>query len=499
MKRFVSFVLSCCIISCTLLTVSAESQELEIFNPEYAVSTLADADLLDGYPTKMLDSIVIGIRNAVLNYQETYNLASYNLPVTVTNALSQEVFNRYPEIFNQTDCQHLHYYYKESGIAAFIEFNYLVPKEEFDARKSFYFSEVKRIIATMPEGLSDLEKAVYINEYLTANYVYDGRVYAETEEEKGKEIHDAYGFLYNKTGVCQAYALVFLGFMRELGIECRYASSDTGNHAWNIVKIDGEYYHLDCTHNDPITYEYGDLAGRCYHNHLFVSSDNLLTVDDNQYNNYSDISHDDWVSFPSYYPEVVCDDTRFDNAVWNDIDTPLVYYNGFWYGISNDKELLRISRDFSTNDAIAKMNFAWPYVGFFGGLSLVGNRLYFNSYKGLFSYNIDTNEAVTEATFDTENGIYSSYYNDGKIYCITAAAPNVQPDTEVITYDIGIGDIDQDGTISANDLSIIKKHILGYKTHSNIGLAEVVYDNRINLLDYVRIKKYIVGTSSSLF
>ena len=56
-------------------------------------------------------------------------------------------------------------------------------------------------------GLSTLEKVIYINEYLTTNYVYDYNV------NNTNAIHDSYGFLYENRGVCQAYALTFLGLI----------------------------------------------------------------------------------------------------------------------------------------------------------------------------------------------------------------------------------------------------------------------------------------------
>ena len=55
-------------------------------------------------------------------------------------------------------------------------------------------------------------------------------------------------------GVCQGYALLALKMLRELGIETLYVVGEvnTGPHAWNLVKVDGEWYHLDTTWNDPV-------------------------------------------------------------------------------------------------------------------------------------------------------------------------------------------------------------------------------------------------------
>jgi hypothetical protein len=56
-------------------------------------------------------------------------------------------------------------------------------------------------------------------------------------------------------GVCQAYAEAAKLLLNKVGIECEVVvgTSRDENHAWNIVKLDNEYYMLDVTWNDPTT------------------------------------------------------------------------------------------------------------------------------------------------------------------------------------------------------------------------------------------------------
>lgn len=63
-------------------------------------------------------------------------------------------------------------------------------------------------------------------------------------------------FLYGK-GVCQAYAMAMYILLTEAGIETRYIVGDlienigdTQLHAWNLVKVDGVWRHIDATNND---------------------------------------------------------------------------------------------------------------------------------------------------------------------------------------------------------------------------------------------------------
>ncbi len=61
------------------------------------------------------------------------------------------------------------------------------------------------------------------------------------------------------TAVCEGYAKAFGLLMKLAGIECHYVTGLAYNglysfgigHAWNIVKLDGSYYHIDTTWDDP--------------------------------------------------------------------------------------------------------------------------------------------------------------------------------------------------------------------------------------------------------
>ncbi len=64
----------------------------------------------------------------------------------------------------------------------------------------------------------------------------------------------AYGALVKGKCVCQGYASAFYRLCRELGYSSRVVISDPnrGNHAWNIVELDGKYYFVDCTWDDQV-------------------------------------------------------------------------------------------------------------------------------------------------------------------------------------------------------------------------------------------------------
>ncbi len=92
---------------------------------------------------------------------------------------------------------------------------------------------------------SDYARALWFHDWLIMNANYD---YTYT-------YYYPDGVLLHGTGVCQSYALAYEMLLKLVGIECLYVTGTAGGgaHGWNLVKIDGEWYHVDCTWDDPGT------------------------------------------------------------------------------------------------------------------------------------------------------------------------------------------------------------------------------------------------------
>lgn len=59
-----------------------------------------------------------------------------------------------------------------------------------------------------------------------------------------------YGCLARGTAVCQGYSLAFKLLFNRVGIRCLYVVSKDMNHSWNLVQLDGSWYHVDATWDD---------------------------------------------------------------------------------------------------------------------------------------------------------------------------------------------------------------------------------------------------------
>ena len=93
--------------------------------------------------------------------------------------------------------------------------------------------------------------------YITQECCYDQRAFDEVESNPEKTPSDpiphlAYGPLVEFRGICSGLAWAFKTLMDEANIECICVSGflkedlKTG-HMWNLVKLDGQYYHVDPT------------------------------------------------------------------------------------------------------------------------------------------------------------------------------------------------------------------------------------------------------------
>ncbi len=102
-----------------------------------------------------------------------------------------------------------------------------------------------------------------IHDKLVDMVVYDDDVLNDMVNSGSDLAHTAFGALVkNSSGidnyaVCDGYSLAFEYLLQQVGIECTYVGGfagstedDMGGHAWNIVKIDGQWYEVDTTWDD---------------------------------------------------------------------------------------------------------------------------------------------------------------------------------------------------------------------------------------------------------
>ena len=111
------------------------------------------------------------------------------------------------------------------------------------------------------------EKELFIHDFIVKNVKYD--------KLKKEYSHEIIGALGNGVAVCEGMAKAVKILCDELGIWCIVALSEANpekgikyRHAWNVIRIDGKYYHLDVTFDNTLSrdgsvrYDYVNLADK---------------------------------------------------------------------------------------------------------------------------------------------------------------------------------------------------------------------------------------------
>lgn len=133
-------------------------------------------------------------------------------------------------------------------------FTFKYPSAQQDAAVE---AVVAGILPQLNQG-SDYEKIKKTHDYLCnrIKYTLDG----------GPEKYTAYGALVEGKAVCEGYAIAFQRLMEAMGIPCYIATGVVKGegHAWNLVQLNGQWYHLDVTWDDQenrIIYNYFLISG----------------------------------------------------------------------------------------------------------------------------------------------------------------------------------------------------------------------------------------------
>lgn len=151
---------------------------------------------------------------------------------------------RHPEIFWFS-----HQYRFDSPTSTlYLSYNFNIDKT------TFYRKEIDNAVRFLfkPDkltGISDIEKVTYVYKWIAENTTYN---------EYTSFNQTIYSVLINRNSVCTGYAKTAQYLLGLLGVESELVfgkfhsdKSRDGRHGWNIVKIDGDWYHVDFCLADP--------------------------------------------------------------------------------------------------------------------------------------------------------------------------------------------------------------------------------------------------------
>lgn len=357
---------------------------------------------------KIYSTVEERIKEALLAGESQVSVTDLQIP------LEEELYNVLyysPYLSNGIDAS---FYYSPQEYYTRVRLQNTMSLEETEE----YFAEVDRkleeILGMVTADMSDERKALIIHDYL----VYEGE-YDYENLNAGTLPQDSYrsgGLLMKGKGVCQAYSYAYQYLMERLGIECYVTSSQEINHAWNIVNVDGSYYHVDCTWDDPV-YDRLGMVGHGY----FLVSDEAVQEARGGTNH-----HKGWD-----LTELVCDNKKYDDAYWENIKSQIIFKGNSSYYIDGNT-LYRRADDSGDTESLTDLGrwYVWDGAGSYwtssySGLFMYEDELYYNTASEIRKTDLEGDNDTLVYKPDTSEGyIFGSKRNGAEIQYIIKQNPN---------------------------------------------------------------------------
>ena len=316
----------------------------------------------------------------------------------------------------------------------------LVPEyletENYDAVYQQMMQKIDTIVSGVDMNWSAAEKALYLHDYLAVHYDYDYTEYTDSVQLELQ--HAAYGMLKKDMAVCEAYAWLYNIVLHRVGVDAMLLESDNLVHAWNLVYIDGNWYHVDITWDDA----YNHHAGLVQHNNFLKSNETMKTTGH---------TSSDWVltSGHSVYDLNVSD--FYADGFWNNCITAIQPYQGGWFAIHSDPDkntttawfdLCSFDADTCTTEIqhLNSLDAKWArwyvfdkegyyYSNTYVTPAIAGDTIYYTTPEAVFAWK---DQQVTWLfNLDSEqlqNGyLYGMYEKDHKLYYYVSTAPDSDP------------------------------------------------------------------------
>lgn len=242
------------------------------------------------------------ITEGLIAQSNRIDVSKFGLTITEFSAVYQNLLNNSPDLFFVAG--RYQYYYSNNHVMALVPM-YKYTGDELTSKIAAYNAAVNAIVADAKKASTAVGQMLRANEYFCLNFEYDLNYTIYSPELLFSE----------KTGVCQAYMLGYKAVLDRLGITSAAVSSKALNHIWNLVYLDGSWYHIDVTWNDPTP----NVALGAFHDNFLRSDAGIIET-----------GHTSWNTI-SYSAT----STKYDKAFWIDLGVPLtvlgsnVYYTSF--------------------------------------------------------------------------------------------------------------------------------------------------------------------------
>ena len=269
--------------------------------PQTSVNSIAATDEAKAIVKEELKEMVLTAdetHHDVLKYNLTWK-ELYSIWTDLETGDCYDAVNCYDTIAIQTT---------RSGNYISTIYLYMQAGSSFEENFATFNAKTQEILSGLQSGMTDADKALYIHDEIDKITSYKNIGYAS---------YHACGPLVYGQAMCEGYANAYIYLLTKAGITAYEGGSNSMNHAWVYVQLDGEFYNVDITWDD--TRRTGSTLNGAFDHNYFLRSDSEFTSM-NHYSFYC-IGHDD----------VTATSSKYSNSFIHSVAGSLYYYDGYWY------------------------------------------------------------------------------------------------------------------------------------------------------------------------
>lgn len=231
-----------------------------------------------------------------------------------------------------------------------MEFNYSIPTPLVQTNQQLLQAEINTVLASIIKpGFTDFDKVKAIHDYLALNTAYDYDNFLN--DTVPADSYTAFGALINGIAVCDGYTKAAQILLDRLGIENHYVVGHSNGvlHSWNLVQLDGHFYFMDITWDDPVPnipnyvdYSYFLIPADQLRNDHQWNEANWPTATSTTYSYFKELNSKIELDGYYYFSSNVDEDKLYkiakdgtDKQQINDVRAPYFVISGDWIYFSN--------------------------------------------------------------------------------------------------------------------------------------------------------------------
>ncbi|MCI8373408.1 MAG: hypothetical protein HFI75_13670 [Lachnospiraceae bacterium] len=210
----------------------ADTSVADMGSSYYAYGTLTDTEKM----------VYNQMADCLLNFREETTISTK--AEKEADKAFQSLISDHPEIFWTSAYELVTYHLSGMNSEFVFRPQYDMTQEESQQLQEQIDTVVFECLEGLPARADTYTTAKYLFEYIILNTEYN--------KEAANNQNICSVFLENES-VCMGYSKAYQYLLQKCGIEAVVVSGESENeaHAWNLVKLDGDYYYVDVTWGDP--------------------------------------------------------------------------------------------------------------------------------------------------------------------------------------------------------------------------------------------------------